>query len=145
MTTLLRRADRCNPVFTGIPAGFDQAFADLMRPYQSAPTSSAIRFDVSEDAAAYHVSATLAGVTKDEINVAVDGVEVTIGAEFKEPLAREGVRVLHSERAYGKASRTFRVATEIDEAKVEAKFTDGVLSLTLPKKIALKATKINIS
>lgn len=143
MTTLLRRTERCNPAFTGVQAGFDQAFADLMRPYQAAP--SAIRFDVSEDAASYYVSATIAGVTKEEINVAVDGVEVTIGADFKRPAVAEGARVLHSERAYGKASRTFRVATEIDEAKVEAKFADGVLSLTLPKKEAVRATKINIS
>ena len=52
--------------------------------------------------------------------------------------------MLHTERTYGKVSRSFTLPQEIDEAKVEARFRDGVLELTLPKKAAEKRKPIPI-
>jgi len=42
--------------------------------------------------------------------------------------------VLHTERVFGKVTRSFTLPQEVDEAKAEAKYHDGVLELTLPKK-----------
>ena len=53
-------------------------------------------------------------------------------------------RVLHVERAFGKATRSFTLPQEIDEAKVEAKYRDGVLELTLPKKAAAARRQVAI-
>jgi HSP20 family protein len=50
--------------------------------------------------------------------------------------------VLHTERTFGKVSRSFSLPQEVDEAKAEAKFRDGVLELTLPKKAAEKRKPI---
>jgi HSP20 family protein len=95
-----------------------------------------IRVDVVEKDGAYKVRADLPGVKKEDINVRIDGNIVQIDAqtqdakEFKE----NGGRVLRSERYYGAVSRTFSLADDVDESKVVAKYSDGVLSLELPKK-----------
>ena len=57
---------------------------------------------------------------------------------------KEGERELRSERYFGKVSRSFQLAQEIDEAQVTAKYTDGVLELALPKKAATQARRITI-
>jgi HSP20 family protein len=53
-------------------------------------------------------------------------------------------RVLHAERVYGKATRSFTLPQEVDESKAEAKYRDGVLELTLPKKAAAARKQISI-
>ena len=53
-------------------------------------------------------------------------------------------RVLHTERVYGKVTRSFTLPQELDEAKAEAKFKDGVLELVLPKKQAAARKQITI-
>jgi HSP20 family protein len=52
--------------------------------------------------------------------------------------------VLHRERYYGKFARAFRLGTEIDQAAASAKFTDGVLELTLPKKAEAAGRQLTI-
>ena len=85
------------------------------------------------------------GVKKDDIQVSIDQNEVTISAEVKrEASAREGERVLHSERFYGKTTRVFSVSQEIDEAAVQAKYADGVLNLVLPKRAPVSAKRVTI-
>ena len=104
-------------------------------PYESAERQAAVRMDVSENPTGYVVRAELPGVKKDEIQVSIDGNEVSIRAEIKhESEAREGEHVIRSERYYGKLARRFQLAQEIDESQAAARFTDGVLELALPKK-----------
>jgi HSP20 family protein len=99
------------------------------------PSEPEMKMDVSEDDKAYHVKAEVAGVKKDDIHVAIEGSEVSITAEVKkEKEERKGERLLRSERYYGMQSRSFTVMHDIDQSKAEAKYLDGVLELTLPKK-----------
>ena len=56
----------------------------------------------------------------------------------------DGERILHTERSFGKVTRSFSLPQELDEAKAEAKFRDGVLELTLPKKAAATRKPIQI-
>ena len=103
------------------------------------------KVDVAEKNGAYLVTAELAGVKKEDIHVSIDGAQVTLEAEVKrEKEANKDERVLHTERVYGKVSRSFTLPQEVDEAKVEAKFRDGVLELTLPKKAAAQRKQITI-
>ena len=107
--------------------------------------TSRLKVDVSEKNGAYQVTADLPGVKKEDIQVAIDGAQVTLSAEVKrEKEAAEGTRALHVERSYGKLSRSFSLPQELDEAKAEAKFRDGVLELTLPKKAAAARKAITI-
>jgi HSP20 family protein len=127
-------------------------FAGFFRPVaaQTRDTVTPIKIEVTEDASVYRVSAVLPGVKKEDIHVSVDQNEVSIVAEIKRETvapaegAKEGERLLHSERFYGKTSRVFSVAQEIEEAGVQAKYADGVLSLVLPKKAPVAAKRVTI-
>lgn len=76
-----------------------------------------IKVDVSEDDKAYTVHAEIPGVKKEDIHVTIDGNQVFISAEVKnEKETKEGEKVLRSERYYGKVSRAFTLAQDVDEA-----------------------------
>jgi HSP20 family protein len=104
-----------------------------------------MKVDVAEKNGAYTVTAELPGVKKEDIQVTIDGAEVTLTAEVKrEKEVANDERVLHTERTFGKVSRSFSLPQEVDEAKAEAKFRDGVLELTLPKKAAAARKQVTI-
>ena len=104
-----------------------------------------IKMDVTEDDKVYKIHAEMPGVRKDDIHVNIDGNQVSISAEVKnEKEVKEGERLLRSERYYGSVSRTFALAQEVDESASQAKYTDGVLELTLPKKAAASSKKLVI-
>jgi HSP20 family protein len=116
-------------------------FEDLFRVPQmrsfvrNLPTEPEIRMDVSEDDKAYHVKAEVPGVKKEDIHVVVDDDQVSITAEVKkEEEEKKGETVLRSERYYGMQSRSFTLMHDVDQSKAEAKYQDGILELTLPKK-----------
>jgi HSP20 family protein len=104
-----------------------------------------MKVDVAEKNGAYTVTAELPGVKKEDIQITIDGPQVTLAAEVKrEKEAAQDERVLHAERVYGKVTRSFTLPQEVDEAKAEAKFRDGVLELTLPKKAAAQRKQVTI-
>ena len=105
-----------------------------------------IKMDVKEADGKYLVNAEIPGVDKDDIHVTLDGNRVSISAEVKqEKEAKEGGRVIRCERSYGMASRSFNLADEIDQSKVQAKYNNGILELTLPKKLGAVRKDIPIS
>ena len=111
--------------------------------YESESRGPGLRMkaDVGETDGAYKVTVELAGVKKEDIQVTIDGAQVTLAAEVKrEREASASERVLHAERVLGKLTRSFTLPQDIDEARAEARFHDGLLELTLPKK-ALTARK----
>ncbi|APR04677.1 MULTISPECIES: Hsp20/alpha crystallin family protein [Thauera] len=104
-----------------------------------------MRVDVKENAAGYEVHAELPGMKKEDIHVHIDGPVVSISAERKqEKEVKEGEKVLRTERYFGKVSRSFQLGQEIDEAKASARFNDGVLELSLPKKAEAQAKRLSI-
>ena len=62
----------------------------------------------------------------------------------KEKKEKQGEKGLRSERYYGKVARSFTPAQDVDESKTQAKYSDGVLELSLPKKAATVGTKLAI-
>lgn len=109
-------------------------------------TTPSIRMDVTEQANAFIVHAELPGVKKEDIHVHVEGNQVSITAEIKqEKEIKEGERILRSERYFGQVSRSFQLAQDIDDAHAAAKFADGVLELTLPKKAASASKRLTIA
>ena len=104
-----------------------------------------IKMDVKEQGDNYLVHAELPGVRKEDIHVVVDGNQVSISAEIKqEKEIKEGERVLRSERYFGKVARSFQLGQEIDDAKAAAKFNEGVLELTLPKRAASPNKRLTV-
>lgn len=104
-----------------------------------------IRMDVSETDQAYQVKADIPGVKKEDIKVSIDGNTVSIRAEMKEEKTEKMPgNMMRSERHYGEQFRSFTLPHEVDESKAEAKYQDGVLSLTLPKKAGTTSKQITI-
>lgn len=104
-----------------------------------------IKMDLKENDGAYTVHADIPGVKKEDIHVSIEGNQVSISAETRtEKEEKKGEKVLRSERYCGKVERSFTLAHEVDESKSQAKYADGVLELTLPKKAASSARKLAI-
>ncbi len=105
-----------------------------------------IKLDVSEDDKNYTVRAEIPGVAKEDIKVAVDGNEVSISAEVKkEKEEKEGKKLIRSERYYGSMYRSFTLDHDLDADATKAKYADGVLELTLPKKPGSAGKEIKVS
>lgn len=128
-------------------ADFDDLFRGFfVRPvlFEGQPQME-IKMDLKEDDKSYTVHADIPGVKKEDIHVSIDGNRVSISAESRiEKEEKEGEKVLRSERYCGKVARSFTLAHEVDEAGAKAKYSDGVLELTLPKKAATTAKKLAI-
>ncbi len=113
---------------------FDRAFFGNPFGTLSADTAS-IRTDITETEDAYLLEAELPGYGKDDIQLSVDGDMLTITAERKSETEEKDSenRVIRSERRYGKSARRFDISG-IDAEAIGAKYENGILSLTLPKK-----------
>ncbi len=128
---------------------FDVAFRDffrnMLRPTRlDLETEPEIRLDLKENDKAYIVHAEIPGVKKEDIDVSIDGNLVTIRAEVKREKEEKGETMLRSERYYGMMSRSFTVASDIDEKAATAKYTDGVLELVLPKKAGSVSRRLKV-
>ena len=118
-----------------------------MRPFfrEMEPTPQ-IKMDVTENDKSYIVRAEIPGVNKEDIKVSVDGNMVSISAQVKrEKEEKKGEKVLCRERYQGSSYRSFTLASNVDEAKTQAKYDNGILELTLPKKNGNGHKEITIS
>jgi len=127
----------------------DELFRGFFRPVRVENAGrqgpAAIKMDVTEDDKTYIVRAEIPGVNKDEIQVTVEGNQVTLGAEAKrEKELKDGERALRSERYYGTLYRSFTLPTEVDEASSEAKYDKGVLELRLAKKAQPAGKRLSV-
>lgn len=119
-------------------SSLDELFRNLVaRPtWRDVGPAPEMRVDVTESEAAFSVKAEIPGVERDDIEISVDGNHVSIGAQIKRETKRQenDTRELCAERFYGKAERSFLLPTEIDAEGATARYEQGVLTLTLPKK-----------
>jgi HSP20 family protein len=125
----------------------ETSLRNLLRPWRVEGVESApqIKIDLSEHDDCYMVKAEIPGVKKEDIDVRIDRNQVTISAEVKqEKEEKKDGRVLRSERQYGFASRSFALASDIDDAKSDAKYQNGVLELRLPKKATGSSKRLSI-
>ncbi len=104
-----------------------------------------VKMDVKEDDKAYMVHAEIPGVKKEDIQVSIDGNQVAISAEVKRQKEdKQGEKILRTERYYGKVYRAFALAQDVDQEQAQAKYENGVLELTLPKKAAASTRKLTV-
>lgn len=127
---------------------FDESFERLFAPSQSAQgnTMRSPALDVSESDAAYTVSVELPGVAKEDVKVGIDGRRVSIEAQTRtEEEKKDGERVVYRERSMARFSRSFTVATDIDQGASAAKLDNGVLTLTLSKRGAPASAQLTVN
>ena len=129
---------------------FDELFRDFtpgyyIKPLHGDALPAQIKVDVSERRDAYTVKAEVPGVSKDDIHVSIEGGVVTVAAEVKqEDRQSSDEKVLRSERYYGSVSRSFQLPQEVDAGAAKAKYENGVLNLTLPKKAQANTRRLAI-
>jgi len=132
---------------------FDEVLNELRKGFWVRPFSfplageleRRLRIDVKEDEKSYTVHADLPGVKKEDVQIDIDGDQVSIRAETKrEKEEKKGEKLIYSERAYGMVARTFTLPTDVDAQGAKASFKDGVLELVLPKKVSAQARRITV-
>ena len=128
-------------------ANFDDLFRSFgMRPgWRELEMMPEIRIDVSEDANAYTVRADIPGVKKEDIEITVEGRDVSISAGSRQKTEKKGETSLYVERSEGRTFRSFTLPQEVDSQGATAHYEDGVLSLNLPKKPNGKNQRITVS
>ena len=123
-----------------------------------APTGRTPALDVSETDTHYTLQFDVPGVTREQLKVTVEGrrvaletVDTTAGtapgaapAHTPPAPAAPAVRELYRERSAARYARTVSLPSEVDQAASQAKFDNGVLTLTLAKKVPTGATQISI-
>ena len=127
--------------------GLDELFRGFFKPVrvEGAPTPVVIKMDVTETENGYLVHAEMPGVKKENIDVAIEGNQVTITAEIKQGWEKkEGDRMLRNERYFGNIYRSFMLPAELDESACEAKYDNGVLELKLVKQAAVAGKRLAI-
>lgn len=107
-----------------------------------------MKLDVSENDKEYLIKAEIPGARKEDISISVDGNYVTLSAEVKEEKKEtrkhNGERTLLQEMRYGNVTRGFTLPHDVDDKSADAKYENGVLSLTLPKRAPTTSKAITI-
>ena len=105
--------------------------------HYATPTPSAMKTDVKETDAGYELDIDLPGYKKEDVKAELKDGYMTISAEKKsendEKDDKSG-KYLRRERYYGSCSRSFYVGEEVTEEDIKAKFEDGILKISVPKK-----------
>lgn len=141
MNSLVTRGSLFDDFFKDIAPGF------YVRPLHGdgVPTPSQIKVDVKETDGGYTVHAEVPGVPKEDIQVSIEGNVVSLRAEVRQHDQKtEGEKVLRSERYFGSVARSFQLPVDVDAAQAKAKYDNGVLTLTLPKKQGGNAQRLSI-
>ena len=92
----------------------------------------------------FYVRAELPGLKSDDLEISVTGDTLSISGERKLPTEDENARYHRREREAGKFSRILTLPAQIDTGKVEARCTNGVLTITLPKAEEAKPKQITV-
>ena len=123
---------------------FDRLFSTTV----GAPTLTAWSpaVDVRESDNDFIVTAELPGLAKDTVDITIENGVLSLSGEKKEEreegVADSGRYVL--ERRYGRFQRSFSLPRGVDADNVSAKFSDGILTVTLPKSATAKPRQITI-
>ena len=133
MVTLGRELDRF----------MDETFGRLAQG-TSLPTGWTPAMDVSEDEQGLLLELEVPGLAAEDVEVTTDQGLLTVKGEKTSSRRREGVRSIVTERTHGRFVRTLRLPQGVDESKVEAEFTDGLLRIRVPRAALPQARKVDV-
>lgn len=125
---------------------FDRFLAPTRAEGSAANAARSPALDVTETDRAYTVKVEMPGVSKDDVKIAIEGRRVSVEATTTHAEEKkDGERVVYSERSVASYARSFTLPAEVDQAESSAKMEHGVLTLTLAKRGASKATQLTVS
>ncbi|MEJ5198414.1 MAG: Hsp20/alpha crystallin family protein [Anaerolineae bacterium] len=143
MADYLSRWDPFREVVT-LREAMDRLFEDSFIPTRRRAREEAFRLplDAYVTPEEIVILANMPGVKPEEVEITIEGDTLTIKGERPAPL--ENVDYVLQERAYGKFQRTLTINIPVDANKAEAKFENGLLTLTIPKAEAAKPKTIQV-
>lgn len=147
---LVRRGWPSRPTFENPFAELEQMRRDMLRLFDSAAADELLSrtagvfppMNITQDDDSFHVRAEIPGIKPSELHITALRNRLILQGRREIPQENGKVSWHRKERAEGSFSRTVTLPTEIDAEKVEARYTDGVLTLTLPKAEAAKPRQI---
>mgnify|MGYP000547001938 FL=1 len=115
---------------------FDKEFDRMMRPLYGKHSQNMMKTDVRETEDSYELDIDLPGFKKDEITIQLDNGYLSISASKgldKNEENKDG-KYIRRERYAGSMNRTFYVGSQLTQQDIQAKFEDGILKISVPKK-----------
>jgi len=149
---LLQRVWPSRPTFEAQFSDFDQMRREVLRLFDSAAGRSAARagagvfppINVTQDDGAFYVRAELPGVKPEEIDISALRNRVSIAGRRQIPTEKDRVSHHRKERSEGSFNRTVTLPAEVDAERVEARYADGILTVSLPKAERAKPRQIAV-
>jgi HSP20 family protein len=136
------------PAFWGgfFPTRGGRHFADLFRDWPSGVRAAAFvpAVDLCENDTHYTISVEIPGVQKSDVQVELQDAMLVIRGEKKSERAEKKDRGRYLARSYGSFSRSFTLPSDADAERLEASFKDGVLTVRMPRREAMKPKQIAI-
>lgn len=112
---------------------FDKIFDTILEEFDERTSYYPLRVDIKEKDNEYLVEAEIPGVNKEDIYLEINDDILSIAVERKEEINEEKENYIRRERKYGSFKRSFYVR-DVDQENIKAKFENGVLHVSLPKK-----------
>ena len=126
-------------------AGFSPSVADRGSVETAKNHDWTIPVDIVKDGDSVTVQASLPGVKPEEIDVTIEGGVLTIKADTKADVEREQGGYVVRERRSGSFHRSLRLSEHVDTDKVEPRYENGVLTITLPVAESKKAKHLKVA
>lgn len=149
---VMRRVWPSRPAFDNPPGDFDQVRREMLRLFDEVagesfgPVETGVfpPLNVTQDEDNFYLRAEVPGINPNELSISAVRNRVSLAG--KREIQRENERVSYhrKERAEGSFNRTVTLPTEVDTERVDARYADGILSLTLPKAEAAKPRQIAV-
>ena len=124
---------------------FGDLFASQDSETSAEETSWMPTVDIAESQDNFEIRAELPGVTENDVNISVTDNRLTIKGEKHQEDETDGKNYHRVERRYGSFQRSFTLPRNVETSNIKAGYTDGVLTLTIPKAEEAKPTEIPIT
>ena len=134
----------------GIDAPFGESLGDIFsdRLWPEWPVMKSEEWvpsmNFSEKDGKYMLSAEIPGMKKEDININIDKGVLTVSGKRESSKEEKEADYYLKEVYYGSFSRSFRLPGDIDESKVDAAYTDGVLTVAMPHTKVEKKKKVEV-
>ncbi|MCO5238065.1 MAG: Hsp20/alpha crystallin family protein [Chitinophagaceae bacterium] len=130
----------------GLPSVFDDFFKPWNEWFSKDENSwgrslSMPSVNITEDAGGYNVALAAPGLKREDFKIDISGNMITISSEKEESKEEKEKKFTRKEYNYTSFSRSFNLPDDVNEDRIEAKYNDGVLNVSLPRKEELKKNK----
>ena len=149
---LVRRVWPSRPTFDSPFADFEQMRREMLRLLDTATDDTFANLgsgvfppmNVTQDDDNFYLRAEIPGIKPSELSISAVRNRVSLSGKREIKPEHERASYHRRERAEGAFNRTVTLPTEVDAARVDARYADGILTLTLPKAEEAKPRQITV-